>query len=351
MEDSEALAIARRCAPHFEATGLDTAPNVTAACAKSVATLWGGMGAVYELCANSRNARVTFIVKVVRMPKGRLSVGDERKRKSYEVESRFYADGHAVKLIAAGCNVPRPLLVERSEDGTNVIIAMTKLSGRSDDSDLDRARAETALTFLAKLHSVYWGRERAGAAVAAGLQSQGAYWFLDTRRDEWERMPTKGWEGRLRLAARALDERLKADPMQTIVHGDAKEANMVFDVAGAVGFCDFQYVGMAPPSKDLAYCLCCASSTPAAEAALLKHYHNELSTRLAAQGDASPSLDALATSTSLAYCDLGRWMSGWGWWGHDLRGKILPVLDRLDGGKALPSDEAYVVAMRREFPV
>ena len=41
-------------------------------------------------------------------------------------------------------------------------------------------------------------------------------------------MPTRGWEGRLRLAAKGLDARLKADAMQTIVHGDAKDANMLF---------------------------------------------------------------------------------------------------------------------------
>ncbi len=43
----------------------------------------------------------------------------------------------------------------------------------------------------------------------------------------------RGWEGRLRLAARAIDERLKADPHQTVCHGDPKEENMLFanDVA------------------------------------------------------------------------------------------------------------------------
>jgi len=40
-----------------------------------------------------------------------------------------------------------------------------------------------------------------------------------------------------------------------------------------------------------------------------------------------------------------------GWWGHDLRGKIEPLLLRLDGGKKLPDEAAYVAAMHRELPV
>ena len=50
---------------------------------------------------------------------------------------------------------------------------------------------------------------RADEAVAGGLHPQGGYWYLDTRPDELQAMPRHGWEGRLYLAARAIDERLK----------------------------------------------------------------------------------------------------------------------------------------------
>jgi aminoglycoside phosphotransferase (APT) family kinase protein len=41
-------------------------------------------------------------------------------------------------------------------------------------------------------------------------------------------MPDQGWEGRLRLAAKAIDWRLRVDgEMQTVIHGDAKGANML----------------------------------------------------------------------------------------------------------------------------
>ena len=116
------------------------------------------------------------------------------------------------------------------------------------------------------MHALYWGDARADAAVASGLNPQGTYWYLDTRPDEYNKMPTDGWEGRLKLAAKAIDERLKDDPHQTIVHGDAKNANMYFNPGGGgdetprVSVYDFQYCGKANPMKDLAYLVTCSAS-------------------------------------------------------------------------------------------
>lgn len=42
--------------------------------------------------------------------------------------SKDLREGHAERLLAAGCTVPRPLHVEHGPDG--VIICMTKLEGR-----------------------------------------------------------------------------------------------------------------------------------------------------------------------------------------------------------------------------
>ena len=114
---------------------------------------------------------------------------------------------------------------------------------------------------------------------------------------------------------------------------------------------DFQYCGKAPPTKDLAYALTCASGDQSAEERLLQYYHGELTKLLKAQGDAPPSIDSLKASLALSYCDLGRWMSGWGWWGHSINDKILAVLKQLDGGTALKSEQQYIEAVKREFPI
>jgi hypothetical protein len=46
-----------------------------------------------------------------------------------------------------------------------------------------------------------------------------------------------------------------------------------------------------------------------------------------------------------------RGRGGGGWWGHDLRGKIEPLLDRFDGGTAFTMEADYVRAVEAAFPV
>jgi hypothetical protein len=214
---------------------------------------------------------------------------------------------------------------------------------------MNESQSILCMHWLAKFHALNWGREKAEKTVAEdGLQRQGGYWYLDTRPDEHSAMPHSGMEGRLRLAARAIDARLKEDTYQTIIHGDAKGANIVFH-NGVVGFYDFQYCGLASPAKDLAYFLACATDVPEAEGRLLQVYCDELIDLLGS--NSAPTPKHLQDSLALAYCDLGRWMSGWGWWGNDIQDKIEEVLVRLDGGKALACEDAYCKAIRREFPV
>lgn len=318
---------------------------------RPVAPLWGGMGGVYEISVElADSSTFSFIAKRIKIPSRCDTVGQQRKKDSYACEVAFYSRGHAEHLLRAGCPVPFPLYVDEArQDG--ITICMTKLQGRTIALGADEM--QSVMRWLARLHATFWGT-RADEAVAGGLQGQGGYWYLDTRKKEHAKMPTTGWEGRLRLAARAIDVRLKAEPMQTVCHGDAKAENIMFAEFGntvTASFCDFQYCGKAAPSKDLAYVLTCASALPERAEALVEAYHAELSVLLEAQGDSPPTLDALQASLALAYCDLGRWMSGWGWWGHPLREKIEAVLCRLDGGDALESEEGYIEAVMREFPV
>ena len=168
-------------------------------------------------------------------------------------------------------------------------------------------------------------------------------------------MGRAGWMGRLRLAARAIDLRLKADPLQSVCHGDAKGANILYAEGGAAVVplvYDFQYCGKACVAKDLAYFFNVEAGA-AEEEALLAHYHAALCALLAAQGDAPPSMGALRTALELALCDWRRFsevgLGGWGDSGANRR--VQALLSRLDGGTALASEQAYVKAMRREFPV
>lgn len=272
--------------------------------------LWGGMGAVLEVLAQTASgATATVIVKHIEVPSyAALSFGDERKRLSYQCEAKFFETTAAELRTVAGCHVPAGLLVDQSDDGFKLNIVMSRLpkrntpkplpkpedtsggrqqgefSSESDEPDntnteLSADETASAVDFIARLHGHTWGCSRAEAFVARGLQPQGSYWYLDTRLDEWEAMPQRGWEGRLRRAARAIDQCLAEGMHQCIVHGDTKADNMIFDDAATVSMCDFQYCGRANPMKDLAYLLCCASESgcsPATSERYLALYHAKL---------------------------------------------------------------------------
>lgn len=99
-------------------------------------------------------------------------------------------------------------------------------------------------------------------------------------------------------------------------------------------FVDFQYIGRGPPSKDLAYFFVCGMDCEddfeqCREKDLVEFYINEL----ASSGvDASllPSFDELMKSLDIAYCDLYRWMCGWGVWGNSfLPNRVERCLDEV----------------------
>lgn len=228
---------------------------------------------------------------------------------------------------------------------------MSRLSGRAGRL-VSNGERRAVLLWMAKLHSATWGSKADELVERKGLQPIGSYWHLDTRPDEHDSMSRAGWEGRLKKAARAIDERLKRDRMQCCIHGDAKDANMLFfendKKEVCVGMYDFQYCGKAPPSVDLAYFLCVAVGDTESNDDLLRFYHEQLLERLP-EGEIKPSIRELRDSVALAFCDFQRFMSGWGNWGCDLTDIVKETLQRLDGGKELRSEDDYREAVLREF--
>merc|ERR1712150_386982 len=163
-------------------------------------------------------------------------------------------------------------------------------------------------------------------AVESGLAAQGTYWYLDTRPDEYDAMSRQGLSGKLRALADDIDNALKDHEYQTICHGDLKACNMSMSSDPSyVTLVDFQYVGKACPAKDLAYLFVCGMDVDydfeeRQEGELLKLYIDELAANgVGGDGDDAaplPTLDGLSEALDLAYCDLYRWMLGWGVWGN-----------------------------------
>lgn len=339
MKPSEIARVVSLCFPDIGDT--INSQNVQS---QNLQRLWAGMGHIYRVNVDGKD----MVIKHIQPPRKLSSLGDQRKADSYLVEANFY-EQVAPRLQPL---VPKPLYVERKPHN-EIIICMSFIppasyySHRMSEKDHHKA----VLSWLAQFHAAHWG-EVDQVVKDVGLQPIGSYWYLDTRPDEHKAMSNKGWEGRLKLAARALDIRLQQDPYQCLIHGDAKDANVIPLEHGKVVMVDFQYCGKGPPTKDLAYFLCTEVDTPAMEEEYLKYYLEQLQNHLSKEKHSTiPSLEELQESLDLAYCDFCRFLCGWGHWGGDLRHKVIPLLDRLDGGTKLDSEQAYIDAMEREFGV
>jgi hypothetical protein len=351
ISQEHVLDLVHQCLPKFSGTTSFT--KVAAADIKvtTLCSLWSGMGHIYKV--SLWKGKYELIIKHVAPPSPkRQSFGDRRKADSYQVEAIFY-EALSSKLIREHqVNIPTPYLVTHGPAPGEITVCMSLLEGKDvDTSDLNHAHA--VLTWLARLHSSYFGKDRIDQLVNdLGLQFTGGYWYLDTRPDEHDSMPRSGWEGRLKRAARAIDECLKRDPMQCLIHGDAKEANILVQASNnddtvQVAMYDFQYCGKGTPTRDLAYFLC-SSCCDDNETELVEYYYNRLVEFLPSDVT-PPTLEHLRISLELAFCDYCRFMAGWGYWGCDIRGRVKTFLDRLDGGKDLGSEEAYDKAIRREL--
>eukprot|EP00747_Dinoflagellata_sp_TGD_P079757 gnl/TRDRNA2_/TRDRNA2_160629_c0_seq1.p1 gnl/TRDRNA2_/TRDRNA2_160629_c0~~gnl/TRDRNA2_/TRDRNA2_160629_c0_seq1.p1 ORF type:complete len:319 (+),score=58.32 gnl/TRDRNA2_/TRDRNA2_160629_c0_seq1:229-1185(+) len=310
---------------------------------------------------------------------------------SYYNEMSFYETDLPDRMYQAGALCPRPLFVDRSssgpgsgsrkatkvsgsensdrmqhifrrfhvkaEDGAEEldegVICMTELTGGRWRASKDKI--QDALTWLARLHALFWGNERANAAVAAGVSDQTGFWHFDNRQIEFKRMNSKS---RLKLAAAAIDERLKADSLQTMCHGDPKGANIMWTKEQGIFMYDFQWFGKGPPTKDLAYFFATAAMNGsgwdrAEEEELLHYYHEELCKFLKVQGDEPPSFQRLYDTYQLAVVDYGRWVEGGFSWGNTdlIGGHTEAFFKRLtEGGRKLTSEAECRARIFECFP-
>jgi len=351
LTSSEALRLAQECLPKMRENkhiSEDLKLKSKDLSIRNVCRLWAGMGFIYEITIKKKGDFHIIVKHIVPPPKQSRSFGDKRKAKSYEVEANFYRNVAPMLIEEHKLSIPVPYHIENDSDNS-ITICMSRLNGSpgylSDDSQI-----HSVLLWLATFHAATWGEKADYYVKEKGLQPIGSYWHLDTRPSEHDAMPRGGcWRGRLKLAARAIDERLKRDPFQSIIHGDMKEANIMFskDDVGMAGIYDFQYCGKAPATVDLAYFFCVAVGSADVDS-YLEFYHKELVGRLDTNST-HPSLVQLRESLLIAFCDFQRFMCGWGEWGCDISDHVIEVLDRLDGGSKLPSEDAYREAMLQQF--
>lgn len=264
-------------------------------------SLWGGYGELLRLhLAGGPVASV--ILKQVIPPEGvQESVADRRKRRSYEVEQAWYLDG--ARRCDSECRVASCYAAESSllllEDLQNAGFH----PGRPPLGEQVRA----GLHWLANFHARFLG------PPPPGLWDQGSYWHLETRREEWLRMPP----GSLKDAAAPLDELLRGARYQTLLHGDSKPANFCWNDQGQASAVDFQYVGPGCGIRDTAYFLDCCLGESGCESQAddwLDYYFTVLRQAIEQQGhsiDLSELEREWRSLFPVAWSDFCRFEQGW----------------------------------------
>jgi hypothetical protein len=216
---------------------------------EDIQTLWSGYGKImrYGLKDDDRNS---VVIKHVNLPDQSLhprgwntDLSHQRKIRSYQVETAWYRDW--AKLCDDSCRIPHSLALESYKDEFLIVLEDLDASGfpaRKDSVSIIEMQA--CLKWLANFHAIFLDKE------PTGLWPVGTYWHLDTRPDEFDVMD----DFELKQAATRIDQKLRASPYQTFVHGDAKLANFCFSSDGQqVAAVDFQYVGGGCGMKDVAY--------------------------------------------------------------------------------------------------
>jgi hypothetical protein len=264
--------------------------------------LWRGYGEVRRVHLVGA-AVPSVVVKHVRPPPA--SPGDHdhaRKLRSYAVETAWYRD-HAGRL-PPDVRVPRLFAARERGDERWLVLEDLDAAGFPDRRrDLDDEDMGRTLRWIAGLHATFVGE------LPPGLWERGTYWHVQTRPAELARMSP----GPLRDAAGALDRTLRGARFQTVVHGDAKPANLCFGHAGVAAL-DFQYVGGGPGIVDVAYLLSCKSPRWRARNTerSLAAYFAELRPRLPAGVDAGALEAEWRELYDVAWADFARFLAGWG---------------------------------------
>ncbi|KAH7108149.1 kinase-like domain-containing protein [Auriculariales sp. MPI-PUGE-AT-0066] len=309
--------------------------NMTATSSSHLATLWSSYGHLYRISVRMEGSMpISLVLKHINAPaRSDASISHRRKLKSYAVERYFYQHlaSRLPTTVAVAVSYPT------RSSGALLLEDLNAKYSRPASGRMDRLDTNVVLTWLAGFHATFWGQRGvvpppsemdSGIPEASvnGVWEQGTYFYLDTRQDELAAIDDGGEYAFLLPWASKVNEQLaleRAAGRCTLLHGDAKDANIMFSPTRECALVDFQYVGAGVPTLDIAYFL--GTSVRASllqgegEVQLLRVYHEALATALRArESSVEYSWDTFLRHWELALVDWSRFMAGWGFWGNDV---------------------------------
>lgn len=205
--------------------------------------LWSGYGELTRITTD----KGSVILKLIEFPEQKshprgwgTDLGHVRKVRSYKVEKSWYQN----LVEVPGARLAKCLAVGEVEGKEFLLLEDLQNFGFKPSRAIKWHQVEMCLCWLAHFHKFFVGKS------SKGLWPIGTYWHLETRPDELATME----EGPLKEKAHLIDKKLNEAKFKTIVHGDAKLSNFLFNMEKAAAV-DFQYVGGGVGIKDVAYFL------------------------------------------------------------------------------------------------
>lgn len=281
-----------------------------------IQNLWSDYGYILRVHIQG-GTPARFVVKVIRSdsrtahhPHGwQNDFSHQRKLRSYRVEAALYEHLSQIPLPARARTAR--LFATKFFDPYQVIVLEDLATAGFTPATKFPVSEEiisAGLTWLAAFHTAMLGKR------PPGLWSQGSYWHLETRPQEFQTMPA----GILKQNARYFDHLLRDCEFPTIIHGDAKMANFLYRPKDQkMSAVDFQYCGPASCVVDLVGMLSsCLDSRELFEQAdsWLHFYLERLMESLPTDWNKEKKKRLQAETLSLypiAWADFSRFLAGW----------------------------------------
>jgi hypothetical protein len=265
----------------------------------AIQKLWSGYGQLIRATVSTDDETKSFIIKFIQPesnsghPCGwNTDISHQRKIKSYQVEMNWYQNYN--KSID-GAYYPKLITYGHNDDAQWIIMEDLRDHNFNTKAAINWKETKRCLSWLAKFHAYHLNK------LPSQLWDIGTYWHLATRPDELAAIKDEC----LKSAALTIDERLNAARYKTIIHGDAKLANFLFNETHAAAV-DFQYVGGGVGVKDVAYFLSSIydeDELKTQEGPCLDYYFKELNNK-----DVELEWRELYP---YAWCDFIRFLEGW----------------------------------------
>ncbi|CAK4628834.1 hypothetical protein LEN26_011386 [Aphanomyces euteiches] len=288
---------------------LEAFPGASVVRTSEVCSLWAGYGSIYRVQLSSGGS---VVVKHITPPANSVSISNVRKVRSYKVEGYFYAH---LAPASVSARLPRVFSIVSHPNSFCFVLEDLATEFPKSFHSLSGTTLQTALAWLAHFHATFWNYDQGGVAETGG------YWYLETRQEELDAMANDPLSKKLKKHAETIDKHTRDARFETLMHGDAKSANILWADPSTCAWVDFQYVGHGLGARDVAYLLCSSASRSEVGAAAdtnLRHYFETFLAVLADQGKNSHGYTFEQFQAHFDWCllDYVRFMAGWGYWGN-----------------------------------